>query len=430
MIMNIVKRFTLVLCFCLQSAVALYAQSNNLSVYGNVGIGTLSPDSLANYRIIDARGTTGDFGGIFQSKGYNGNTKTWLYSAAGVGYLGTVSNHPFSILTNGTERITITNDGKVGMGTTSPNQKLEVAGNAAIAQYGYSPSDNAGASMLEIVGSDLSANSATLNLQHAYGGRKYPFGMAATTVSNFTAALTFFTSTYAGAVTTTERMRIDNTGNIGMGTTSPNQKLEVAGNAAIAQYGYAPSDNAGASMLEIIGSDLSANSATLNLQHAYAGRKYPFGMAATTVSNYNAALTFFTSTYTGSVTTTERMRIDNDGRVGIGTISPTEKLSVNGNIIAKKIKITQSGWSDYVFDDNYKLTTLSSLEAYIRKNKHLPEVPSAKEVEDNGINVGDTQALLLKKIEELTLYLIEQDKKINRVIDENEKLKKIIKKGK
>jgi hypothetical protein len=65
------------------------------------------------------------------------------------------------------------------------------------------------------------------------------------------------------------------------------------------------------------------------------------------------------------------------------------------------------GWSDYVFNDDYKLRSLSSLESFIKQNKHLPEVPSAKEVEEKGISVGDNQALLLKKIEELTLYVIE-----------------------
>jgi len=100
------------------------------------------------------------------------------------------------------------------------------------------------------------------------------------------------------------------------------------------------------------------------------------------------------------------------GNVGIGTATPSEKLSVNGNVSAKKMIVTQTGWSDYVFNDGYKLRSLSSLETYLKKNKHLPEVPSAKEVEEKGLSVGDNQALLLKKIEELTLYMIEVNKKV------------------
>lgn len=115
----------------------------------------------------------------------------------------------------------------------------------------------------------------------------------------------------------------------------------------------------------------------------------------------------------------------NSGFVGIGTAtSPAPgdvnlKLAVNGNIYTKKLKVTQSGWADYVFESSYKLKSLPELESFIKKNKHLPEVPSAKEIQSKGLDVGDGQALLLKKIEELTLYIIEQDKKINQLIEAN-----------
>ncbi|MBI2273958.1 MAG: hypothetical protein HYU70_09195 [Bacteroidetes bacterium] len=131
--------------------------------------------------------------------------------------------------------------------------------------------------------------------------------------------------------------------------------------------------------------------------------------------------------FTESGVTGGRMVIKKGGNVGIGTTSPSEKFSVNGNIsangdiIAKRIRITQTGWSDYVFDQDYKLRSLSSLEAFIKENKHLPEVPSANEVEEKGISVGDNQALLLKKIEEMTLYIIQLKK------DEQQLLKRIVK---
>lgn len=97
----------------------------------------------------------------------------------------------------------------------------------------------------------------------------------------------------------------------------------------------------------------------------------------------------------------------NGGNVGIGTTSPSEKLSVNGNVRAKKIIVSQLNWPDYVFDTFYKLRPLREVEEFIKTNKRLPEMPSATEVGEQGISVGDNQALLLKKIEELTLYLIE-----------------------
>ncbi len=101
--------------------------------------------------------------------------------------------------------------------------------------------------------------------------------------------------------------------------------------------------------------------------------------------------------------------------VGIGTSSPAEKLSVNGKILAKEIKVTTSGWPDYVFMPSHRLPGLNEVSAYIRSNGHLPEIPSAAEAEKEGINLGEMNNKLLKKIEELTLYLIEQDKRIQEL---------------
>jgi hypothetical protein len=95
------------------------------------------------------------------------------------------------------------------------------------------------------------------------------------------------------------------------------------------------------------------------------------------------------------------------------------KLSVKGIIVAEKLKVTLTGWPDYVFDDSYQLPSLETVEAYIKTNKHLANVPSAEEVEKNGLDVGDNNAALLRKVEELTLYLIEQNKKLK---EQNDKL--------
>ena len=105
------------------------------------------------------------------------------------------------------------------------------------------------------------------------------------------------------------------------------------------------------------------------------------------------------------------------GNVSIGTASVPSgyKLSVAGKAIAAEMKIQQvANWPDYVFDSSYKLTPLIEVEKYIRKNKHLPEFPTAEEVGQNGIELGASQALLLKKIEELTLHLIDMEKKLSR----------------
>jgi hypothetical protein len=108
----------------------------------------------------------------------------------------------------------------------------------------------------------------------------------------------------------------------------------------------------------------------------------------------------------------ERFRISWNGNIGIGVVNPTAKLEVNGTIKAKQVTVTQTGWADYVFDKNYTLMPVDSLSTYIKTHKHLPEIPTTKDVQDNGVDVGNNQALLLKKIEELTLYIIEQHKEI------------------
>jgi hypothetical protein len=100
-------------------------------------------------------------------------------------------------------------------------------------------------------------------------------------------------------------------------------------------------------------------------------------------------------------------------------------LAVEGTIGARKIKVTQATpWADFVFEKDYDLPTLSEIEQFIRANKHLPGVPSAKEVQENGLDLGDNQAILLKKIEELTLYMIEQNKKLSEQQLEIKKLQK------
>ncbi len=111
-----------------------------------------------------------------------------------------------------------------------------------------------------------------------------------------------------------------------------------------------------------------------------------------------------------------------EGNIGINTSAPDPayKLSVNGTVRAKEIKV-DAGWSDYVFFDNYTLRPLKEVERFIIKNKHLPDVPSATEVEKKGINVGQADALLLRKIEELTLYLIEKDKEIKKLKAQQER---------
>ena len=107
------------------------------------------------------------------------------------------------------------------------------------------------------------------------------------------------------------------------------------------------------------------------------------------------------------------------GNIGIGTTNPGSKLAVNGKIDCKEVEIYLDGWSDFVFDEAYQLKPLDELEIFIKENKHLPGVPTEEEVIQNGINIGQMNAKLLEKVEELTLYVIDLKK-------ENEVMKKEI----
>jgi hypothetical protein len=110
---------------------------------------------------------------------------------------------------------------------------------------------------------------------------------------------------------------------------------------------------------------------------------------------------------------------NNRGSVGIGTGTMSlpggnVKLAVNGKILCEELEIAlTSAWPDYVFNSDYRLSPLSEVDAFIKENNHLPGIPSANEIESNGLSVGEMNRLMMQKIEELTLYVIELEKKIN-----------------
>ncbi|WP_165022115.1 MULTISPECIES: hypothetical protein [unclassified Dysgonomonas] len=144
-------------------------------------------------------------------------------------------------------------------------------------------------------------------------------------------------------------------------------------------------------------------------------------------SNVGSGYTFWLSSYRGMKFFTAgkpQFVILNDGNIGMGTEKPTSKLEVNGTIRAKEIKIEATGWPDFVFDREYKLPSLREVENHINEHKHLSGVPSEKEVIENGISVGEMQAKLLQKIEELTLYTIQLEKKYDELREELKELKK------
>ena len=261
--------------------------------------------------------------------------------------------------------ITSHKNGNVGIGTNNPNEKLEVKGNAVI---------DAGAGG----GLFLNANNG-VNIDFRFreaGVNKYNLGYIAAND-----AMTLYDNT-AGAY----RWYVASNGNMGIGHNAPGAPLHVVGNGTSGQT--------------------VGNTSTLFVENGGTSNSY---------------YAFQTATVGGG----KSFSITNAGNVGIGTTTPNNKLEVNGTIRSKKVKVEASPWPDYVFEPTYELRTLNNLEQYIQANKHLPEVPSAKEVEANGIELGQMDATLLKKVEELTLYLIEQDKEKEVLKAQNETLMKL-----
>lgn len=126
-----------------------------------------------------------------------------------------------------------------------------------------------------------------------------------------------------------------------------------------------------------------------------------------------------TDDYSQYFTSKTRFLMNKSGNIGIGTgdspLNPTELLAVNGLIHAKEVKVDLVGWPDYVFGSNYNLMSLIRLESEIKELGHLPNIPSSKEAEESGINLGEMNKKLLEKIEELTLYVIQLNKEIEKL---------------
>ncbi|MBC8054694.1 MAG: hypothetical protein H7Y13_16680 [Sphingobacteriaceae bacterium] len=207
-------------------------------------------------------------------------------------------------------------------------------------------------------------------------------------------------------------------GNLGVGVLVPTARLHLkAGTDAIAPFKFTAGSNLStpqSGAMEWDGSKL--------YQTDNAGNRntiaYLSDLSATTINESNLVHRTLDESIAGTKTFS--------GNVGIGTTNPgTYQLAVKGTIKTQAIKVDPSNWSDYVFYDSYKLPSLKDVEKYIKEKQHLPDIPSEADVKKNGIELGEMNSLLLKKIEELTLYMIEKDKQLERA---NEKIDALAKK--
>jgi hypothetical protein len=219
-------------------------------------------------------------------------------------------------------------------------------------------------------------------------------------------------------------MLINTDGNVGIGTTSPSSKLNIKGDSKNWSEIQQGTELGTIHLNPGLSNNHFGNAITFGASDTGGGQNAQAGIYVRSDGSYGTKMYLSTTNayVTGSKTA---LMIDYNSNIGIGTTSPSEKLSVDGTVLAKKVRVSTEGidWPDFVFAPNFKLRTLNELEAYIKANQHLPEVPSANEVEENGLDLGKMDATLLQKVEELTLYLIEESKEKDKLKKENQELK-------
>ena len=206
-----------------------------------------------------------------------------------------------------------------------------------------------------------------------------------------------------------------NTGKVGIGTTAPGHTLDVNGTARLGSTTNGILVNG---LTTTITDLLNISYATGNVYSTIRGPVNRVLRIDLPGNETEDGLHIRGSQNSGSTYPYDVAFFSSSGKVGIGTTSPSEKLSVNGKIKTKEIIVTETGWSDYVFEDGYPLLSLEQVEQHIKANKHLPDIPSAQEVKEKGLSVGEMQTKLLQKIEELTLYIIQQQERIKKLEEE------------
>jgi hypothetical protein len=302
---------------------------------------------------------------------------------------------------NGTNSIYNTNPGNVGIGTQYPGYKLHVAGNgyyygdaatrAAVLQgssYFIGGGLQVGTPNLENFGAGIEGNFLSID-----GNRLQAFvrRLDDGSVSDYPRSLGL--NMLGGAVMMGGPVSMGGSvtmvGPIGMGTTSPLNNAATTIQTVDGSYAMVIRNPSSSVRFETyVGGPTNGNAISLG-----------------TPGSMPIAI------YTNGA---NRMFISAAGNVGIGTDNPTFKLSVNGNIRAKELRIN-TGWADYVFEDGYQLPPLAEVEQHIKQYKHLPGIPAAAVLQQEGVDVSDMQTRMMAKIEELTLYLIEAYKRIEQL---------------
>jgi hypothetical protein len=337
---------------------SVHAQSTGLFVNSgnNVGIGTASPQGKLHVAGGPSLASGTDVLYFEDPTGAAGHNKYAFL-------LRNYQSDDFGIYdaANNAYRFYIGGTGNVGIGTTSPVVTLHVKTNT-----GVRIEEGGGPRQLVFEPPDMNNSSNNAKI-YTYGtALGMDFGV--------------------GGV---PKMTINTSGNVGIGTTNPTRGvLHVAG---------------GRINLEGNSGDSAAVMTMGNATYPTAEIVTPYGGGTLTLAGSSG----------------RGLLIDTSGNIGIGTANPGYLLDVAGTIHASEIITNNYDWADYVFSPAYKLASLSEVEGVIKREGHLPGMPSAADVAAHGLSVGEMQAKLLQKIEELTLHQIDEEKRIEQLEKEN-----------
>lgn len=323
-----------------------------------------------------------------------------------IAVFGTTTNNPVEIRTSNFLRMYISNglsatDGFIGVNTNTPRQMFHVVGgNILISRTSTSTNKPLGSTNGSILFGDQTSST-------------YPYGSWGIEYVNSVDegyGLNFWKTWDANGAGLNDVVFLceedDYKGYVGIGTNHPKQKLHVMdGNILISRSSLtstAPGSACGSIMFgNVVGDGHPLSKWAIGYCYDEGGK---------------SGLNFWRPYQPGIPVLNYALFIDDKtGNVGINTNCPRSTLSVDGTIRAKEVIVTLEGWSDHVFSPDYKLSGLYDLEAFVKEHRHLPGVPTESEVLEDGARIGEMNAILLEKVEELTLYVIELQKQIDEL---------------
>jgi hypothetical protein len=302
---------------------------------------------------------------------------------------------------------TFPTSGNVGIGTLSPVNNLQIGTQTPTATA---------APLTMSLGATYSTTAGANPKIKFYddGTGPYGFGISASQMD----AIVPVGGSFAWYVNGSQKMLLNSSGNVGIGTTSPGELLDVTGNPVFGTSTERLSMGSGS-----FGFNRRVATGSLydNTRFAY---QFQHTGSTTATSDY---LAFQVYNPSGGNVTPNALVINGSAQVGINTtyIPSAYQMAINGSLIATSVTVQlRTNWPDYVFKPTYHLLSLTDTKTYIDLNHHLPEIPSEQQIAKDGLNLGEMNKLLVKKVEELTLYLIEKDKEIKGQQEQLELIKK------